>query len=145
MLTRPFSLDMVPGGVPLVIHVSQYDSDQQLQLSLFSSQGKLTIPHNNLRAMIRGTKLDGNGIERTCEISFVDDVAVITVQLTQQMTAIPGKNPFEIVLFATDGETYELPSSTFYLNVKQAALDYNTVRSESDIMEIIDVMSKAKQ
>ena len=48
---------------------------------------------------------------------------------------------------ATDllGDSYELPSATFYLVVKRAAMDYDTVDSDSDIMEIIDVMSKADQ
>lgn len=147
MLVRPFSLDMTPGGVPLQIHVSQYDSDQQLALSLFSSQGTLIVPPSGVTAMIRGTKLDGNGISYSCPLTFEDDVPIVTVQLTKQMTAIAGKNPFEIVLTATDlaGDTYELPSATFYLKVKRAAMDYDTVDSDSDIMEIIDVMSKADQ
>ena len=147
MLTRPFSLDMVPGGVPLVIHVSQYDSDQQLILSLFSSQGTLDIPASDVSAIVRGTKLDGNGIQYDCSLAFVADVPTVTVQLTQQMTAVAGKNPFEIVLTATDlnGNAYELPSATFYLNVKRAALDYDTIGSNSDIKEIADVMSKADQ
>ena len=147
MLVRPFSLDVVPGGVPLQIHVSQYDSDQQLELSLYSSQGTLTIPRTRVAAAIRGTKLDGNGISNSCALTFEGDVPVVTVQLTQQMTAIAGKNPFEIVITATDisGDSYELPSATFYLMVKRAAMDYDTVDSDSDIMEIIDVMSKADQ
>ena len=147
MLTRPFSLDMVPGGVPLLIHVSQYDSDQQLVLSLFSSQGTLNVPASDVTAKIRGTKLDGNGISNACSLTFNEDVPVVTVQLTQQMTAIAGKNPFEIVLTATDllGDTYELPSATFYLVVKLAAMDYDTLDSDSDIMELVDVLSKADQ
>lgn len=147
MLVRPFSLDMVPGGVPLLIHVSQYDSDQQLALSLFSSQGTLVVPPTGVRAAIRGTKLDGNGISNACVLTFEGDVPVVTVQLTKQMTAIAGKNPFEIVLTATDllGDSFELPSATFYLVVKRVAMDYDTVDSDSDIMEIIDVMSKADQ
>ena len=145
MLIRPFSLDMVPNGVPLQIHVSQYDSDQQLAFSLFSSQGTLTVPTSGVTAAIRGTKVDGNGISNACGLTFANDVPVVTVQLTKQMTAIAGKNPFEIVLTATDVDdtSYELPSSTFYLLVKKAAMDYDTVDSDSDIMEIIDVMSKA--
>ena len=148
MLVRPFSLDIVPGGVPLQIHVSQYDSDQQLELSLYSSQGTLVVPASDVTAIIRGTKLDGNGISNPCELSFSSDgVPVVTVQLTQQMTAIAGKNAFELVLTAIDlnGDRFELPSATFYLIVQRAAMDYDTVDSDSDIMEIIDVMSKADQ
>lgn len=147
MLVRPFSLDMVPGGVSLQIHVSQYDSDQRLDISLFSSQGTLTVPASNVTAAIRGTKADGNGISNACTITFENGVPVVSVQITKQMTAVAGKSSFEIVLTATDSNdnSYELPSATFYLIVKRAAMDYDTVDSDSDIMEIIDVMSKADQ
>ena len=76
MLVRPFSLDMVPGGVPLLIHVSQYDSDQQLALSLFSSQGTLVVPPTGVTAAIRGTKLDGNGISNACTVSKTNRIFV---------------------------------------------------------------------
>lgn len=147
MLTRPFSLDMTPCGVPLIINVSQYDDDQELVLSLFSSQGVLDVPSENINATFRGTKLDGNGISAGCVLDFDNDgVPFVTIKLTKQMTAIAGRNPFEVVLWQTINDvTYELPSSTFYLNVKRAAMDYATIDSDSDIMEIIDVLSMANQ
>ena len=30
MLIQNYDLDMVPGGIPLTVHVSQYDTDVQL-------------------------------------------------------------------------------------------------------------------
>lgn len=147
LLRRNYDLDVVPGGVPLFIHVSQYDSNEEIVLKLFASQGVLSVPSEGVTAVIRGTKTDGNGIENACTLSFEDDVPVVTVSITKQMTAAAGKTPFEIVLTAEDlgGEKYELPSATFYLIVKRAALDYETVDSDSDIMEIVDVMKKADQ
>ena len=50
MLTRTYELDMVPGGVPLSIHLSQYDSDVTLVFQLFSSQGSLDIPVSGVTA-----------------------------------------------------------------------------------------------
>ena len=35
MLKRTYELDMVPGGIPLSIHLSQYDSDVQLIFQLY--------------------------------------------------------------------------------------------------------------
>ena len=67
MLSRPFKLDLVPGGVQLMIHVSQYDDDQELVLSLYSSQGTLDVPDTGITASIRGTKPDGNGISNPCD------------------------------------------------------------------------------
>ena len=55
MLRRTYELDMVPGGIPLSIHLSQYDSDVQLIFQLYASQGALAIPDTGVTAQIRGT------------------------------------------------------------------------------------------
>jgi len=144
MLNRTYELDMVPGGIPLSIHLSQYDSDVTLTFQLFASQGTLDIPNSGVTAQIRGTKLDGNGISAACTFAIVNSIPTVTVQMTKQMTAIAGKNTFEIVLKVTAGSTeYELPSANFYLDVERAALDYNTLVSASQIQEIEEILSDA--
>ena len=144
MLRRTYELDMVPGGIPLSIHLSQYDSDVQLVFQLYASQGSLSIPDTGVTAQIRGTKLDGNGISAECTFEIVDSVPTVTVQMTKQMTAIAGKNTFELVLTATSGSSeYSLPSANFYLEVERAALDYDTLESKSEIKEIQEILADA--
>lgn len=144
MLRRTYELDMVPGGIPLSIHLSQYDSDVQLIFQLYASQGTLAIPDTGVTAQIRGTKLDGNGISAECTFEVIDSVPTVTVQMTKQMTAIAGKNTFELVLTATSGSSeYSLPSANFYLEVERAALDYNTLESKSEIKEIQEILADA--
>ena len=43
MLIQNYDLDMVPGGIPLTVHVSQYDTDVQLVFKLFASRGTLNL------------------------------------------------------------------------------------------------------
>lgn len=144
MLRRTYELDMVPGGIPLSIHLSQYDSDVQLIFQLYASQGALAIPDTGVTAQIRGTKLDGNGISAECTFEVIDSVPTVTVQMTKQMTAIAGKNTFELVLTATSGSSeYSLPSANFYLEVERAALDYDTLESKSEIKEIQEILADA--
>ncbi|MBR3202234.1 MAG: hypothetical protein IKF60_01465, partial [Solobacterium sp.] len=144
MLQRTYELDMVPGGIPLSIHLSQYDSDVTLIFQLYASQGILAIPNEGVTATIRGTKLDGNGISAEAVFSFVDSIPTVTVQVTKQMTAIAGKNTFELLLKATSGSSeYDLPSANFYLDVERAALDYDTLASKSEIMEIQEILADA--
>ena len=144
MLKRTYELDMVPGGIPLSVHLSQYDSDVTLIFQLYASQGTLDIPTSGVTAEIRGTKLDGNGIAKECTFAVVDSVPTVTVQMTKQMTAIAGKNTFELVLKSTLGTTeYELPSANFYLEIERAALDYDTLQSKSEIQEIEEILSNA--
>lgn len=144
MLKRTYELDMVPGGIPLSIHLSQYDSDVQLVFELFASQGELNIPSTGVSAEIRGTKLDGNGISAAGTFQIVNSVPTVTVQVTKQMTAIAGKNIFELVLSTKSGDVkYDLPSANFYLEVERAALDYDTLESKSEIQEISAILSNA--
>ena len=144
MLTRTFDLDMVPGKIPLAIHLSQYDSDVTLVFQLYTSQGILSIPSSGVTATIRGTKGDGNGISADAAFNFVDSIPTVTVQVTKQMTAIAGKNTFELVLKATSGNLeYDLPSANFILYVERAALDYDTLESKSEIMEIQEILADA--
>ena len=144
MLNRTFELDMVPGGIPLSVHLSQYDSDVTLNFQLYASSGVLDIPNENVTAEIRGTKLDGNGISAQATFAVIDDIPTVSVQVTKQMTAIAGKNTFELVLIATSGDTeYQLPSANFYLDVERAALDYDTLKSKSEILEIQEILADA--
>ena len=112
MLSRTFELDMVPGGIPLSIHLSQYDSDVTLIFQLYASEGTLDIPQSGVTATIRGTKRDGNGISAEAVFSYVDSIPTVSVRVTKQMTAIAGKNNFELLLKAATGEReYDLPSA----------------------------------
>lgn len=144
MLTRTFDIDVVPGGIPEKIHISQYDSDVTLEFRLYSSEGILDVPGEGVTAIIRGTKRDRNGISMDADFAIVDDIPTVSVKVTKQMTAIDGTNIFEIVLFATSGEsTYELPTANFHLVVERSALDIDTIESKSEIKEIQGIMDRA--
>ena len=144
MLTRTYDIDVVPGGIPVKIHLSQYDSDVTLVFKLYASNGVLDVPSQNVTAKIRGTKNDRNGISADADFSIVDGVPTVTVQVTKQMTAIAGDNVYELVLTATGGNnTYDLPTANFYFVVERTALDIDTVESASQIQEIQDIMDRA--
>lgn len=146
MLNRTYELDMVPGGIPLCVHLSQYDSDVTLIFQLYASEGTLDIPESGVTAKVRGTKRDGNGISQEATFAFVESIPTVTVRVTKQMTAIAGKNSFEVLLTANNGSSeFDLPSANFYLDVERAALDYDTLESKSEIMEIQEVLSDAEE
>ena len=64
MITKTYQLDMHSGGVPVVVHLSQYDSDFSLVFNLYSSSGTFTV-ESGTTAAIRGTKKDANGQKMT--------------------------------------------------------------------------------
>lgn len=141
MLIQNFDLDMVPGGIPLLIHVSQYDDDVQLVFRLFASRGTLNLT-DGATVMLRGLKRDGNGISMPCSYAYDYNagVATVTVQLTKQATAVCGKNTFEIRVHTGTGDLY---SANFILHVERTALDLDAIPSDSDIRELTDLASRA--
>lgn len=137
MITYQEKIDMSPGGVPLVIHVNQYDQDFSIIFALYTSKGTLTV-ESSTTAKIRGTKTDGTGFSANVTI----DISAKTVTVTgdQQMTAVPGRCIYELTLTKSNKE---VNTANFILDVEPAALDRNTIVSESKIMELLDVTDRA--
>ena len=137
MITHTFDLDVVPGSVPVVVHVSQYDDDVRIIFNLYASTGVLNIEQNSTVA-IRGTKPDGNGISVECTL----DGAAVTVDLTQQMTAVAGYAIFELTLYQND---HEMNTANFILDVERAAFDKDTLGSDSVIRELVNVIDRTDE
>lgn len=147
MLTQTFDLNLSPGDVPLHISVSQYDAaSRTLVFNLFSSDGTISLP-SGTAAEVRGTKPDGNGFSYAATISGT----TVTVTVTEQMAAVAGKVLCELVLYKGTPATTESPASNdyqqlatayFVLVVKRAALDKDTVVSDSVIRQLINVIDR---
>ena len=131
MINQYHRLDVIPGGPIVVVHVKQYQTDEDLIFNLYSRLGDLNISASYTDCTIRGTKSDGNGYSASATCDTVNKR--VTVQLTQQMTAVAGRQPYEITI--TDN-TGKMITATFILDVQRAALDDDTVVSDSVIREI---------
>lgn len=131
MISQTHRLDVVPGGVTAVVHVKQYQTGESLVFELFSRFGDFEISAEYTECTVRGTKSDGNGYsaDATCDPSNNS----VTVELTEQMTAVAGRQPYEITITESAGR---MITTTFILDVHRAALDADTVESESVIKEV---------
>ena len=134
-LTQP--LNMSPGGIPPVIHVSQYDSDFTIVFTLFSTVGDFTI-ESGTTAMVRGTKSSGTGYSADAAINI--SAKTVTVTGNQQMTAAAGQNVFEITLLKSGKE---ISSKNFILLCERAALDADTITDESVLKELNAIIESA--
>ena len=134
-LTQP--LNMSPGGIPPVIHVSQYDSDFTIVFTLFSTVGDFTI-ESGTTAMVRGTKSSGTGYSADATINI--SAKTVTVTGNQQMTAAAGQNVFEITLLKGGKE---ISSKNFILLCERAALDADTITDESVLKELDAIIESA--
>jgi len=134
MYTITDYLDVTPGGYPTRINLNQYDNDFTIVFNLFSSSGEITIG-SNATAAISGTKKDGNGYSMAASISG----KTVTVAGDKQLTAVAGENVFEIVIYDDDKE---IRTSNFIIDVERAALDKDTIVSDSKIRELVNVIDK---
>lgn len=131
MIVQAHNLDVIPGGGLTVVHVKQYQTDGNIVFKLFSRNGELTIPATFTGCTVRGTKTDGNGYSANATCSYASNE--VTVAITEQMTAVAGREPYEITITAN---SKVLITATFILDVQRAALDADTVTSESVIKEV---------
>lgn len=139
MVTREFDLDLIPGKNHKEIHLSQYDTDFRLLVSLFSSDGTFSL-ENGTTAAIRGTKPDGNGYSADCSLDIA--TGIVTIEGHQQMTSVAGKSVYELTLYK-DGK--ELSTVNFFLIVERAAMDKDTIVSDSKLRELILVEDNAEE
>ena len=122
-------LDMSPGAVSPVVHVSQYDSDFTIVFTLYCTDGTFTL-ESGTTAEIRGTKKSGTGYSATATVNI--SAKTVTVAGHKQMTAVAGDNIYEITLYKG---SKELNSINFVLAVERAAMDQDTVVDETTIRE----------
>lgn len=134
-LTYNERLNITPGRYPIKINVNQYDDDFSIVFSLYSSSGTLVL-ETGTTAVIRGTKRDGNGYSAEAVV----DGSTVTVAGDVQLTAVAGEGIYELVLYKNHKQ---LATANFILQVERAALDKDTIVSESIIRELIDVTDRA--
>lgn len=94
-ITDTYALDMTPGAIPAVVHLSQYDSGaRELKFLLYAGSRPYT-PQNGSTVTIRGGKPDGTIYEYVCTVSE----NAVTITPTTQMTAVKGIHEAEIRIY----------------------------------------------
>lgn len=127
MTSQTFNLDLIPQGVPPIVHVSQYDKGQTWNIHLFENGVVFPVP-SGTSAAVQGTKPDNTGFQYPAVISVGDNVVTFTVE--QQMTVLGGQ--FECELVLVNGEN-QVATINFILDVEPATLDDDTVISETEL------------
>lgn len=137
IIEQVYNLDLVPNGRPLVVNVSQYDQGSRALTFNFFKDNVAFTPPSGYAAHITGTKPDGTGFMYAMTVSG----SAATVEVTQQMCAVAGECPCEIRLI--DGNSNVLGTANFTLSVERAAMDDDTVISDSDIPYFEDLATQA--
>lgn len=127
MTNQTFNLDLIPQGVPPIVHVSQYDKGQTWEIHLHENGIVFPVPANT-SAAIQGTKPDNTGFQFPAVITAGDNVVMFTLE--QQMTVFSGDIDCELVLVNGDDQVATI---NFILSVEPTTLDDDTVISETQL------------
>ncbi len=127
MTSQTFNLDLIPQGVPPIVHVSQYDKGQTWEIHLFENGVVFPIPANT-SAAVQGTKKDSTGFQYAGTITAGDNV--VEFALEQQMTVFAGEMDCELVLVNGDDQVATI---NFILDVEPTTLDDDTIISETEL------------
>lgn len=122
MISREFKLYLNAGvGVAPVINANQFDQDEEWIFTLLQSDGTVYTPSTGA---IIGLKQDGTTI---LNAGTVNEDGQVVITETEQMTAVPGSNLFEILI---DGNTHGTANFVVFVERRPGDIDNP---SESDI------------
>lgn len=108
-------------------------SVRYVDVTMVAAGRPYTVETDKVRAVIRGTKPDNKEIFNTCE--FLNDNTV-RVELTQQMTAVPGKVNAEISIMDLE-ENSTLTSFAFFIFVEPNAADVSYITSSDEFTLLV--------
>ena len=140
MTSQTISIDLIPQGVPPIIHVSQYDKGQTWIFNVLKGGDLFTIPVDST-VTIQGTKEDSTGFQYECTY----DGSVVTAVEEQQMTVFAGDVPTELRI-TNDGDI--IGTLNFIIRVEPAALRDDTIISETElplVEEAIEIVELVPQ
>lgn len=126
MITQTHDLNLIPGGVPPVVNVTQFDKTARtLVFNLWDGETSFSVP-SGAAVTIRGTKPDGNGFEYTATASG----STVSMDLQQQMATCAGSVRCEVRIASG---TQIIGTADFILEVKPSALNESTPLSETEL------------
>ena len=128
LISKTFGLDITPGAMPPVIHVSEYDVNREFTIYL-QNAGVAFTPATGTTAKIEGT-LNGFGFSEDATISG----NAVTFTLTESMTASAGKAWVKVKLTKDDAP---VSSAAFILDCDRAGVEADTVIGASGFCDQI--------
>ena len=140
MITQTLKLNLIPGQVLPRVNVSQYDAGTRtLQMLLYNGDQAFNISAG-LGGFVQGTKPDRTGFQYAATVT--EGSNVVTLVITQQMTAVSGEVTCELVI--SNGND-RIATVNFILYVEPAALADDTVISETELPLIEEAAELAQR
>ena len=136
MQAQILNLNLTPGGVPEVAHVSQYDVDRPITCKLWDGSQEYTIPAG-ADVKINGIKPDKHGFSYSPDdgyISIDSGRQAVLISTALQMTCVNGPVICEIVIEKDDSV---IGTINFTMEVEEGPLNDDTIISDTELPAII--------
>ena len=134
-----YNLQMIPGGVPLVIHISQFDTAREYTLTPFYG-GELYPHQSGAVVVVEATKPDHTIVVQ--DATYSAD-GTITFKPVKALTQMEGDVRAKLRIVGADETT--LASAEFVLAVDIAGIDTYARLSRSDLNALLSVEEKASK
>lgn len=139
MQTTTYKLNVTPGGVPLTIHISQYDVGlRQYIFQPYTSEGEFTYV-TGATVTLEATKPDGYAVIHEC--TYNQDGS-ITYTLQEQLAAVPGRVWSKVVI--RDGADVLGTGAVVWI-VDNAGVKDGAIISDSDMVGIAAIEENFKR
>lgn len=113
-------------------------STRYVDITLLNETQPYLINQDAVEVVIRGTKPDNKSIFNVCEIL---DNHTIRVEITQQMSAVPGKSSYEISVMDKQ-ENCAITSFPFFIVISKSSFDIGYVVSSDEFGLLIQKINE---
>ena len=131
MFLQNTDLNIVPGGIIPVMHVSQYDVGRELKFVLYDGYDTADIT-TGTTVTIEGTKPDGHGFQYSGVLD--QNAHAATFVTTEQMTVLAGAIECKLTLYLN---SQRIGTALFILDVEKAGINDSTIISDTELPLII--------
>lgn len=111
-------LGLRPGGVPLVLHTSQYDQGWVVTFTLYNGSDLYVIPEG-VSGTIRCLRPDGTAYAEAVTVNC--GASTVVASIGEQINIVAGRATCEIVL--VDSSENRIGTANFYVEVEKAPID----------------------
>jgi len=131
LVNRSFSVNVTPGMMPPIVHVSEYDVGRAYTVSILDEQGNTFIIPSGTTASIEGTLNGSVGFTQSATVSNNQ----VSFTLSESMTAYSGKAWCKIKLTQN---SQPIQTCAFVLAVDRAGVESGTVIGAPGFQEQIN-------
>lgn len=142
-LIQQYNIDFASNNNFLFVKAVQGDGygTRYVDISLMNNGQPYEVDSTAVCAVIRGTKPDTATVFNECMIL---DSSTIRIEITYQMSAVPGKGNYEIsIISLTENKT--LTSFPFYIVVSESKFDANVVTSSNEFQLLVNKINQATE